>query len=83
MTLLRHDRDSKRDLLSRLDRIKKERAQAEVSREHEQVLDRYATTLARYGSLADAYSNALNAEAEVEESVSPPAGCTGLATACE
>lgn len=35
MTLLRRDKDSKRELMSRLDRIRKERAKAEVSRDYE------------------------------------------------
>jgi very-short-patch-repair endonuclease len=66
MTLLRQDKESKRDLLSRLDRIKKERGKAEVIEEHQSVRGQFEHALAGAVELAGAYGPALVAEGQVE-----------------
>jgi very-short-patch-repair endonuclease len=55
MTLLRHDRSSKQELLDRLARIKKERARQEVERDFATVSQSFSSTAASYLHDANAY----------------------------
>jgi very-short-patch-repair endonuclease len=66
MTLLRQDQNSKKDLLDRLARIKKERAKDEVEREAATVSETFSTTAAAYVTDAAAYNNAMMWEEELE-----------------
>jgi very-short-patch-repair endonuclease len=66
MTLLRHDISSKRELLDRLARIKKERAREEVDRDFSTVSQSFASTAAAYLHDASAYSTAVTWEEQLE-----------------
>ncbi len=66
MTLLRHDRNSKRELLDRLARIKKERAREEVDRDFSTVSESFSSTAAAYLQDASAYSTAVTWEEHLE-----------------
>lgn len=68
MTLLRHDKESKRDLMSRLDRIKKERGRSEVEQHYLDVSGWYDSSLATYVKQRQEYGPALESEARVEQS---------------
>ena len=64
MTLLRHDKDSKTELRSRLDGIEKTRASIEVEQEDARRKTEFAADKDSYHSLQLLYSEALSAEDE-------------------
>ncbi len=66
MTLLRHDKDSKRDLLDRLARIKKERARDEVEGNVQSVAETFSVTGQAYLRTADDYTKAVEGEEQFE-----------------
>lgn len=66
MTLLRHDRESKRDLLLRLDRVEKRRSRDEVETEYAQVSGSFDSNADQQLSEAKQYGSALQWEDEVE-----------------
>lgn len=67
MTLLRHDRDSKRDLLDRLSRIKKERSRDEVEGEVGTIGQAFTQTGDAYRQEAAQYAVAIEWEERVEQ----------------
>ncbi len=66
MTLLHRDRESKRDLLRRLEGIKKERSHEEVSQAFEAVADRFETEARQRVAEAQSYARAIRWEATIE-----------------
>jgi very-short-patch-repair endonuclease len=66
MTLRRHDKDSRRDLLERLGRIKKERAREEVEREVDAIASTAATAGQDYVNAAAEYMRAVESEEQLE-----------------
>lgn len=78
MTLLRRDRDSKNELMSRLDRIEKRRPSEEVLRQYADLDTTFAREAEGYGLDAAAYALAIQAEAEVEEADRALAATHGL-----
>lgn len=66
MTLLRRDRDSKRELLSRLDRVEKRRPKDEVEAHYATVESQLAAEAAAQLKDAEAYSESLQWEDKVE-----------------
>jgi len=78
MTLLRRDRDSKNELMSRLDRIEKRRPSEEVLRQYVDHDNKFAREAEGYGQDAAAYAVAIQAEAEVEEADRALAAARGL-----
>lgn len=68
MTLLRQDRESKKNLLSRLERIKKERSLAEVEQDYSVVRAGFGAAVGGYRALVDPYQRAVKAENLLERS---------------
>lgn len=66
MTLLRHDRDSKRDLLLRLDRVEKRRSREEVEADYTNVSSSFDNNADAQVVAAREYAEALKWEDEVE-----------------
>jgi very-short-patch-repair endonuclease len=66
MTLLRHDRESKRDLLSRLERVEKHRGKDEVESHFVSVTEQLGSTSSAQLGDADAFAEALRWEDEIE-----------------
>jgi very-short-patch-repair endonuclease len=67
MTLLRQDRESKTELLSRLDRVEKRRGKEEVESHFTTLSDRLEETATEQIDDAAAYARAIRAEDAVEE----------------
>lgn len=66
MTLLHRDRDSKKDLLRRLEAIKKERSQQEIQQAFDRMADRFAGAAAIQVEEARAYAQAMTWEETIE-----------------
>jgi very-short-patch-repair endonuclease len=66
MTLMRRDRESKKDLLGRLERIKKERSKEEVSKAFEVVTARFGTVAQANVSDGREYARAITWEDAIE-----------------
>jgi very-short-patch-repair endonuclease len=66
MTLLHRDRDSKGELLRRLDDIKKERSEHEVRLAYETLVAQFSGQIDRYGDEVKAYAGAIDAEQTIE-----------------
>jgi very-short-patch-repair endonuclease len=67
MTLLRHDRESKRDLLLRLDRVEKRRSREEVEIEYTRASGSFDTSAGEQLSEAQQYRTALQWEDKIEQ----------------
>ncbi|MBI4494766.1 MAG: hypothetical protein HY690_18475 [Chloroflexi bacterium] len=67
MTLLRRDRESKQELLQRLDRIKKERTRQEVGTAVEAVAGKFQVETSDYLADAEQYAQAIRWEELVEQ----------------
>lgn len=68
MTLLRQDKDSKKELMSRLERIKKRRGMGEVEQHYQQVQSSFSQTISRSVDESHAYSRSVQAEELLEQS---------------
>jgi len=66
MTLLRHERESKGELIARLEQVAKQRSAAEVTDEFESMTRRYEERIAALLADAEAFAEAVTCEAEVE-----------------
>src|SRR5207249_3558709 len=66
MTLLHSDKDSKRELISRLEGIKKERGAKEVEDHYHAVTRRFSAEASRYVGEASEYARALEWEDTIE-----------------
>jgi hypothetical protein len=67
MTLLRHDKDSKKDLLRRIESVRKRRAEAEVVGHHDAARATHDQLARSNADLRESYSRAIEAEAELEK----------------
>ena len=66
MTLLHRDRDSKKDLLRRLESIKKERSRQEVQQQFDDIAGRFAAAATTQVEEARAYTHAMTWEEAIE-----------------
>jgi very-short-patch-repair endonuclease len=68
MTLLRQDKDSKKDLMARLDRIKKHRGMKEVEHHYQEVREGFARILSERFAEFGRYAQAIRSEELLEKS---------------
>ncbi len=68
MTLLRQDKDSKKDLMTRLDRIKKQRGMMEVEQHYGEVREGFARAVSEHVDEFGRYARAVQSEELLEES---------------
>lgn len=78
MTLLHNDRESKNDLLRRLDRVRKERSEQEVAREFDRIAAEFAAEAGSKQNLSAAYDDALALDANLEGAHRAMAAADGL-----
>ncbi len=78
MTLLHNDRESKNDLLRRLDRVRKERSEQEVAREFDRIAAEFAAEAGSKQNLSAAYEDASPSTRQLEGAHRAMAAADGL-----